>query len=190
MNTVRAGFAITGSFCTFSKVFAQIPKLVESGFELTPIMSQTVYSTDTRFGTAQSFIASIEQMTGRKVIHTVKDAEPIGPQALFDVLIIAPCTGNTLGKLAGGITDTSVTMAAKAHLRNARPIVIAIASNDALGASARNIGQLLNARNLYFVPFRQDDYVKKPTSLVADMSLIEKTVELALKGKQIQPVIL
>lgn len=185
---LRAGFAVTGSFCTFEKAFAQIPVLLEAGYELVPIMSQTSYTTDTRFGTAQSFIDRLEEQTGKKVIHTIRDAEPIGPKAMLDILIIAPCTGNTLGKLAGGITDTPVTMAAKAHLRNGRPIVIAVASNDALSASARNIGQLMNAKNIYFVPMRQDDFVKKPTSMVADMSLILPTVQAALEGRQLQPV--
>lgn len=185
---VRAGFAVTGSFCTFGKVVAQLPKLVESGYEIIPIMSEISYTTDTRFGTAQNFIEQIESITGKRIIHTIKDAEPIGPKALLDILIIAPCTGNTLGKLANGITDTPVTMAAKAHLRNGRPVLIAVSSNDAMAASARNIGVLMNAKNYFFVPMRQDDIQKKPTSLVADMSMILPAAKEALEGRQIQPI--
>ncbi|MDR3553035.1 MAG: dipicolinate synthase subunit B [Clostridia bacterium] len=185
---IRAGFAVTGSFCTFDQTFAQLPELIGAGFEILPIMSEAAYSTDTRFGTAKSFIELFEQIAGRSIVHTINDAEPIGPKALLDILIIAPCTGNTLGKLAGGITDTAVTMAAKAHLRNQRPVVIAVASNDALAASARNIGQLMNAKNIYFVPMRQDDFVKKPTSMVAEMGMLLPTVRAALEGRQIQPI--
>lgn len=185
---IRAGFAMTGSFCTFSQALDQLPALLEAGMDVVPIMSETAFSTDTRFGTAQSFIDKLESLTGNKVIHTIRDAEPIGPKALLDVIIVAPCTGNTLGKLAGGITDTAVTMAVKAHLRNLRPVVLAVASNDALAASSRNIGQLMNTKHIYFVPLRQDDSVKKPTSLVAKMGLLLPTVQAALEGRQLQPV--
>ncbi|WP_343252371.1 dipicolinate synthase subunit B [Ligaoa zhengdingensis] len=189
MNNIRVGFAICGSFCTFSKVLPEMQRLVDAGYEVWPIMSAISCTTDTRFGKAADFVAQIEEMCGRPIIKTIKDAEPIGPKALLDALVIAPCTGNTLGKLANGITDTSVTMACKAHLRNARPVVIAVSTNDGLGASARNIGQLLNVRNLYFVPYRQDDCIKKPTSLVADFTLIQPTLEHALKNLQLQPII-
>jgi dipicolinate synthase subunit B len=186
---MKAGFALTGSFCTFSKAIPQISSLKEAGFEVVPIMSEISYSTDTRFGRAADFCNEIETTAGREIIHTIVQAEPIGPQKLLDVLVIAPCTGNTIGKLAGGITDTCVTMAAKAHLRNGRPLVIAVATNDALGASARNIGSLLNTRNVFFVPMYQDDCNKKPTSLVADFDLIVQTVAEALHGRQIEPVL-
>jgi dipicolinate synthase subunit B len=187
--SIRVGLAITGSFCTFSNVMEQIPILLNEGFDITPIMSQMSYSTDTRFGIAQDFIDAIEKLTGKKIIYTIKEAEPIGPKNLLDILVIAPCTGNTMGKLASGITDTSVTMAAKSHLRNQKPLVISISSNDALGASARNIGQLSNAKNVYFVPYKQDDFVNKPASMVANFNLILPTIYAALEGKQFQPII-
>lgn len=187
---LTAGFAICGSFCTFSKTIPEIAVLKENGFDIIPIMSEISYTTDTRFGKAEDFIKQIEDICGRPVIHSIAGAEPIGPKSLLDILIIAPCTGNTLGKLAGGITDSSVTMAAKAHLRNAKPIVIAVSTNDALGASSKNIGSLINTKNIFFVPFRQDNTDKKPTSMVADMKLIPETVKAALEGRQIQPVIL
>lgn len=185
---IQAGFAMTGSFCTFSQALEQLPVLLGAGFDIQPIMSETAYVTDTRFGTARSFIDRLEALTGKQVIHTIRDAEPIGPRALFDVLIVAPCTGNTLGKLAGGITDTAVTMAVKAHLRNQRPVVLAAATNDALAATQRNIATLMNAKNIYFVPLRQDDCVKKPTSLVADMGRLLPAVQAALESRQLQPV--
>lgn len=188
--SIRAGFAVTGSFCTFSKAIPQIEELMKNGFEVLPILSEISYSTDTRFGTAQSFIDRIEKTTGREIIHTVKGAEPIGPKKLLDILIIAPCTGNTLGKLANGITDTSVTMSAKAHLRNGRPVLVAVSSNDALSASLKNIGMLMNAKNYYFAPMRQDNPAGKPTSLVADMTMIVPAAKEALEGRQIQPLLL
>ncbi len=186
----RIGFALTGSFCTFSKVMTELEKLIELGADVYPIMSEVAWSTDTRFGTAKDFIEKAENLTGKKVIHTIKDAEPIGPGAFLDALIIAPCTGNTLAKLSGAITDSGVLMAAKATLRNNKPVIIAISTNDGLGGSAKNIGSLLVRRNIYFVPFRQDDPVGKPDSLVADMTLIEKTLKNALEGHQIQPRII
>lgn len=190
-NPVRVGFAVTGSFCTFSKVIPQIVALVDAGFDVTPIMSENAYSYDTRFGTAADFRAKISDAAGGKeIIHSIQSAEPIGPKKLLDILIIAPCTGNTLGKLAYGINDTCVTMAAKAHLRNGRPLLIAVSTNDALSASARSIGTLLNTRNVYFVPMRQDDIVKKPASLVADFSMILPAAKAALNGKQTEPVLL
>lgn len=185
---LTVGFAMCGSFCTL-KSAVEVLKKLSASYNVIPIMSQVTYTTDTRFGKASDYIAQIENTTGNKVIHTIFDAEPIGPKKLLDALIIAPCTGNTLAKLNYGITDTSVTMAAKAHLRNARPLIIAVATNDALSNSAKNIGSLLNYKNIYFVPFSQDDSALKPTSCIADFSLIENTLVLALDGKQIQPII-
>lgn len=187
---MTAGFAITGSFCTFSRVIPQIENLKNAGFNIIPIMSEISYNTDTRFGKAEDFIKKIEEIAGNKIIHTIKDAEPIGPQNMLDILVIAPCTGNTLSKLAGGINDTPVTMSAKAHLRNGKPVVIAVSSNDALSTSAKNIGLLLNTRNYYFVPMLQDDIIKKQNSLVAQMELIVPTVQEALEGRQLQPVLM
>ena len=166
------GFALTGSFCTFSKVLKELEKVAETGANIVPIMSEIAYSTDTRFGTAEDFRTRIEAICHNPIIKTVKEAEPIGPKGYLDILVIAPCTGNTLAKLASGIADSSVTMAAKAHLRNQKPVVIAPSTNDGLGNAAKNIGVLLNNKNLYFVPFGQDDHVKKPNSLVADMTKI------------------
>lgn len=184
----RLGFAICGSFCTFKRVFCEMEALSEK-YEITPIFSEGAAAADTRFGKASDFLARAKEITGSEPIKTVCGAEPIGPKALLDVLLIEPCTGNTLGKLANGITDTAVTMAAKAHLRNGRPVVIAVSTNDALGASARNIGTLLNAKNIYFVPMRQDSPESKPNSMVADFSKTAETLEKSLAGKQLQPVI-
>ena len=185
---IKIGFAICGSFCTFSKVIPQIQAVKDAGYEVQPIMSGYSSVTDTRFGRAEDFVEQIEKICGRRIINTIVEAEPIGPKKLVDLMLIAPCTGNTLGKLANGINDTAVTMAAKSHLRNARPLLIAVSTNDALGASARNIGQLLNTKNIFFVPMRQDDPIKKPTSIVADFTQILPAVESALKGVQIQPI--
>lgn len=189
MNEKTIGFAMTGSFCTFRRVIDEIGNLCQTGATVIPIMSQNAYTTDTRFGSAADFIAEIESITGQKIIRTIAQAEPIGPKNYLDALIVAPCTGNTLAKLALGITDTPVTMAAKATLRNQKPVVIAVSTNDGLGGSGKNIGLLLNQQNLYFVPYGEDDPEHKPKSLVADMTKITKTVELALSGKQIQPVL-
>ncbi len=189
MSKANVGFAMCGSFCTFKKVIPQIEALVSLGYNVVPIMSQTAYMTDTRFGKAEDFNKKIKAVTGNKIIHTIFDAEPIGPKKLLDALIIAPCTGNTLGKMANGITDTSVTLAAKAHLRNARPVIIAVSTNDALGASAKNIGLLMNSKNIYFVPMRQDDPENKPNSIVADFEKIPETLEHVLtKGVQNEPL--
>ena len=189
MQNSRLGFAVCGSFCTHKDILPQLKILKEIGYMITPIVSEIVYSTDTRFGKAEDFIKNIEDICETKCINSVKAAEPIGPKALLDVLVIAPCTGNTLGKLANGITDSSVTMAAKAHLRNERPLVIAPSTNDALGASAKNIGALMNCKNIYFVPFRQDMPNFKPNSCISDFKLIPDTVSNALQGKQLQPMI-
>lgn len=188
ISYLNIGFALTGSFCTFSKVVPEIQNLVNKGAEVYPIMSEMAYSTDTRFGEVDYFRRTIENITGRKIIHTIKDAEPIGPRHYLDALIIAPCTGNTIAKTANGITDSTVTMASKAHLRNGKPLVIAVSTNDGLGTSAKNIGMLMNMQNIFFVPFNQDDPIKKPNSLVADMTKIIPTVECALDKVQIQPL--
>lgn len=188
MEGLSVGYAICGSFCTLRYAVDQIKILRDAGAVVTPIMSPIVYTTDTRFGKCADFIAEVEELCGKKIIHTVKDAEPIGPRNLLDVIVAAPCTGNTLGKLANGITDTSVTMALKAHLRNEKPVVLAVATNDALGASAKNIGLLFNSRHIFFVPLAQDDPKSKPNSLIADFSRIPETVTAAMNGKQLQPL--
>lgn len=180
---------MTGSFCTFARVIRELENLAATGASVYPIMSQTAYGTDTRFGTADSFRTKIEMICGNPIIKTVKEAEPIGPKSFLDLLIIAPCTGNTLAKLAAGITDTGVTMAAKAHLRGGKPVLIAVSTNDGLGNSAKNIGALLNYKGIYLVPFGQDDCIKKPNSLVADMAKILPAAEYALEFKQLQPVL-
>lgn len=186
----KIGFALTGSFCTFAKTIEQIKKLVEKGAEVIPIMSYNSYNLDTKFGDAKQYIENIEKITNKKIINTIQGAEPIGPQHLTDIMIIAPCSGNTLAKLANGITDTPVLMAAKSHLRNGNPFVIAISTNDGLSGSAENIGKLLNRNNYYFVPFRQDNPITKPRSLVFDADYIIKTLETSLDKEQIQPILL
>lgn len=190
MRKERIGFALCGSFCTHDKVLAELEKLCSEYETVLPIVSENCLYTDTRFGRAEELISKLEKLTGHSVMGSVEEAEPIGPKKLTDVLVIAPCTGNTLGKLANGITDTSVTMAAKAHLRNDRPVVVAMASNDGLSGAARNIGALLSRKNYYFVPFGQDDPMGKPCSLMADFSRIDETVRAALEGRQLQPVLL
>ena len=191
MSKETVGFALCGSFCTFKKVIPQMKKLVDEGYKVIPIMSPTAYSTDTRFGKAEDFNKEIEEMCNEKIIYTISGAEPIGPKELLDVLVIAPCTGNTLGKLSNGISDTSVTLATKAHLRNQRPVIIAVSTNDALGTSARNIGTLMNSKHIYFVPMRQDDHINKPNSIVADFKYIPETVkEVLATSKQPQPILL
>lgn len=187
---VRVGFAFCGSFCTFSQAMAALGRVRARYGDVTPIVSEASAVTDTRFGRACDFLAEMERICGKPVIDSIARAEPIGPKGLLDVLVICPCTGNTLAKLANGVTDTAVTMAAKAHLRNGRPVVLCPATNDGLAASARNIGALLDKKNVYFVPFRQDDPAKKPTSLVADFSKVEDTIDAALAGRQLQPVLL
>ena len=191
MEKETVGFALCGSFCTFKKVIPQMKKLVDEGYKVIPIMSHTAYNTDTRFGKAKDFNDEIEKICKEEIIHTITGAEPIGPKELLDVLVIAPCTGNTLGKLANVISDTSVTLATKAHLRNQRPVIIAVSTNDALGASAKNIGLLMNRKNIYFVPMEQDDYINKPNSIVADFKYIPDTVREVLATKsQPQPILL
>ena len=190
MRTERVGFALCGSFCTHAKVLRELEGICGEYEVVVPVVSEICQVTDTRFGTAKSFMTRVEELTGRRAIRSVVEAEPIGPKKLLDVLVIAPCTGNTLGKLAAGITDTAVTMAAKAHLRNDCPVVVAVASNDGLGGAARNLGELLVRKNYFFVPFGQDDPENKPCSLVADFSRIGETVEAALEGRQVQPLLL
>ena len=189
MRKERVGFALCGSFCTHAQVLRELERMCGEYETVLPIVSPVCTHTDTRFGTAEDVLAAVERLTGLSVIQTVRDAEPIGPKGLLDVLVIAPCTGNTLGKLAGGITDTAVTMAAKSHLRNQRPVVIAMASNDGLSGAAKNIGELLVRKGYYFVPFGQDDPDRKPCSLMADFTLIGETVRAALEGRQLQPLL-
>lgn len=189
MADVRIGFAVTGSFCTFKAVFPQMQLLVDQGFKVIPIMSQSAYETDTRFGRASDWVNMAQEITGEEVIHTIAQAEPIGPRKLLDLLIIAPCTGNTLGKLACGIYDTAPTLAVKSHRRNDRPVLIAVSTNDALAGSAAGIGLLQNRKGIYFVPYEQDDYRQKPASCVADFTKILPAAQAALEGRQLQPMI-
>lgn len=186
---MTVGFALCGSFCTYERVFPVMDRLSKS-YDVIPIFSQSAYSTDSRFGAAAEYIAKAEAICGKPVLHTLTDVEPIGPKKLLDALVVAPCTGNTLAKLAHSIADGPVTMAAKSHLRNGRPVVVAISTNDALGGAAENIGKLLARKHYFFVPFGQDDAFGKPTSVVADFSKIPQTLELALEGKQLQPLLL
>ncbi|MEZ0535731.1 dipicolinate synthase subunit B [Caldicellulosiruptoraceae bacterium PP1] len=186
----KIGFAFTGSFCTFDKLLPILNDLKNTGSKIIPIFSEKTQKTDTRYGKAKDIIDKIVDICGEKPILTLTDAEPIGPNKLFDIMIIAPATGNTVAKLANGITDGVVLMAAKAHLRNQRPLVLAVSTNDALGMNAKNIGLLLNTKNIYFVPFRQDDHKNKTNSLVAEYSLIIPTLIEALQNKQIQPLLL
>jgi len=186
---MKIGFAMCGSFCTFGQVFPIMEQLSRE-HSIVPIFSESAYTTDTRFGSAREHVHSAEMICGASAIHTIVQAEPIGPKKLFDLLLIAPCTGNTLAKLAHGIADGPVTMAAKSHLRNGRPVLIAVSTNDALGTAAENIGRLLARKHYYFVPFRQDDPSGKPRSMVADFSAIPQALESALKEQQFQPVII
>lgn len=187
---VSLGIALCGSFCTYEEVIPVISGLKERFGKITPIMSEISYATDTRFGSADDIRSAVELACGERVLSTIPEVEPIGPKSLFDALIVAPCTGNTLAKLAHGIADTSVTMACKSHLRNGRPIIIAVSTNDGLGANAGNIGSLLARKHIYFVPFYQNDPAERPNSLVADMELLPETVSLALKNEQLQPMLL
>ena len=182
------GYAFCGSFCTHKKSLEELKKLKAQGYDILPIMSDNVYNTTTRFGTSKHLIEEVEQITKNRVIHTIVDAEPLGPKISLDALIISPCTGNTLAKMARGITDTAVTMAAKAHLRSDRPLVLALCSNDALSANLQNISILLERKNVFFVPMRQDDPSGKPHSLVCEFSLLDSTFKGALERKQIQPL--
>lgn len=189
LNKLKIGYALTGSFCTFSKTLKQIEKLVNSGAEVFPIMSYNASSLDTRFGKAEFFKDRLKELTGHDIIKTITEAEPIGPMNMFDLLIVSPCTGNTLAKLANGIYDTPVTLAVKSHLRNQRPVLIGVSTNDALNSSAKNVGILMNYKNYYFIPMKQDDCEKKPFSVVCDFENTYDAVVMALGGKQIQPMI-
>lgn len=189
LSGCNVGFAISGSFCTFDKIKLQIKKLIDEGADVTPIFSFNSYNCDNRFTKAKDFVDEVCEITKKSGIKTIQEAEPIGPKAFLDVIVAAPCTGNTLAKLANGIVDTPVLMAIKAHLRNNKPVVIAVSTNDGLGINFTNIGKLMNYKNIFFVPFRQDDYIKKPNSLVADMSMIEQTILYAIEGVQIEPVL-
>ena len=190
MRKERVGFAVCGSFCTHEKVPQMLRELKGQYETVIPIISERVAETDTRFGKAKVLVEEMERITGEKVLCDIPSVEPIGPKGLLDILVIAPATGNTIAKLAAGITDGAVTMAAKSHLRNGRPVVVAMASNDGLSAGARNIGELLVRKNYYFVPFGQDSALLKPCSLMADFDLLLKTVDAALRGEQLQPVLL
>ena len=182
------GYAFCGSFCTHKQSLEELKKLKGEGYDILPIMSENVFTTDTRFGEAKKLIEEVESITGREVIHTIVDAEPLGPKIALDALVIAPCTGNTLAKIARGITDTAVTMTSKAHLRADRPLIIALCSNDALSANLQNISILLERKHVYFVPMKQDDPTRKPHSLISEFSLVSETLSYGLKGKQIRPI--
>ena len=186
----KIGFVLTGSFCTFSKTIPKIKELKNKGAKIIPIMSFNSYNTDTKFGNAKDFIDKIENICETKIIHTIKDAEPIGPKKMTDILVVAPCSGNTMSKLAYDIIDTPATMAVKSHLRNNLPVVIAPSTNNGLSGNAKSIGILLNRKNFYFVPFRQDNPITKPRSIVFDPEYIIKTIELAFENTQIQPILL
>ncbi len=189
LNKLNIGVAFTGSFCTFDKIFIELENLIKEGSNVYTIFSYASQNIDCRFGKSEEFISRAESITLTKPILTLEEAEPLGPQNMLDILIIAPCTGNTLAKLVNGITDTPALMAAKGHIRNNKPLVISLSTNDALGFNFKNIGTMLNSKNVYFVPFGQDNYSGKPNSMVAHTNLIIPTLEQALEGKQIQPVI-
>lgn len=186
---MTVGFALCGSFCTYGKVFPILEALSKK-YDVIPIFSETSQKTDSRFGKSEDFLSQAESVCGHAPLLTIPQVEPIGPKRILDLLVIAPCTGNTLAKLSNGIADGPVTMAAKSHLRNGRPVILAVSTNDALSGAAENIGRLLNRKHYYFVPFRQDDWAKKPTSMVADFERIPETIEGALEGRQVQPVVL
>ena len=189
MEPLQIGFALCSSFCTFATAIKEMASLAQNGASLLPIMSETAYQTNTRFGAAEEINATIERICQNPILYTIPQAEPIGPKGLLDILVVAPCTGNTLAKLAGGITDNTVTMACKSHLRNNRPVVIAISTNDGLSANLQNIGKLLARKQFYFVPFGQDNPSGKPNSLVADLSKLAPTIEKAMLGEQLEPIL-
>ena len=186
----RIGFVFTGSFCTFRKTINQLKNIIELKAEVLPIMSNNSYTMDTKFGKAQDFIDEIEEVTGRKILHTIQEVEPLGPKNMLDIIVVAPATGNTIAKLANDIVDGPAPMAVKSVLRRERPVVIAVSTNNGLSASGENIGKLLNRKHYYFVPFKQDNPITKPRSLVFDPTYLIKTIEYALDGEQIQPILL
>jgi dipicolinate synthase subunit B len=186
----KIGLVVTGSFCTLEESLPEISRLLKEGAQVFPVVSDSVHNFDTRFGSAEHWHNQLEEITGHRVISSIVEAEPIGPQKLFDLVVVAPCTGNTLAKLANGITDTPALMATKAHLRNLRPVVLAISTNDGLGINAKNLGLVLNMKNIYLVPFGQDNPLEKANSLVAHLDLLTDTVVAALEGRQLQPVLL
>lgn len=188
MSKIRLGLAMCGSFCTYERAFAEFEKIREGDFDIFPIMSEISAASDTRFGRAEDHIARLEAISGKKVINTIVAAEPIGPKKLLDVLVIAPCTGNTMAKISRGVTDSSVSMACKSHLRNQRPVVIALASNDILGGNAENLGRLFVRKNIYFLPMYQDDPEGKPASVFADLGYLQEAITAALEGRQLQPL--
>ena len=190
LKNKKIGFCMTSAFGEFENIILQIKELLKEEASILPIMSYNAYSKDTRFGKATDFIQKIEELTGNKIIHNIEGAEPIGPKKLTDIMIIAPCTGNTLAKLSLGISDSPITLAAKSHLRNNNPLVIALSTNDGLSGNAENLGRLLNRKNCYFVPFKQDNPITKPNSIVSDFSYIKRTLEYALDNEQIQPILL
>lgn len=190
LNGVKIGFVLTGSFCTFKKTIPKIKELINQGAEVIPIMSYNSYNLDTKFGKAEEFINEIKEISGKDIIHTIQDAEPIGPKKMTDIMVVAPCSGNTISKLAVDIIDTPSLMAIKSHLRNNRPLVIAPSTNNGLSGNAENIGKLLNRRNYYFVPFSQDNPITKPRSIVFDFDYLIKTIKFALDGEQISPILL
>ena len=190
LENIRIGFVMTGSFCTFRKAIDQLKKIIKLGAKVVPIMSVNSYDMDTKFGKAEDFIKEIEEITGNKVLHTIQEVEPIGPKDMLDILVVAPASGNTIAKLANDIIDGPATMAVKSHLRRERPVVIAISTNNGLSGAGENIGKLFNRKHYYFVPFRQDNPITKPRSIVFDPSYLIKTIEEALDGEQIQPMLL
>ena len=190
IKDMKIGYALTGSFCTIRESLKQMQNLVGNGAKVTPILSYSVSSTDTRFITKAELMSQVEVITGNKPIIDITGAEPIGPKKLMDIIIVAPCTGNSIAKIANGVSDTPVTLACKAHMRNNRPVLLAVSTNDGLGANAVNIGKLINMKNIYLVPFKQDMPAEKPNSLVAELSLLEKAALSAIEGKQLQPLIL
>lgn len=190
LKGIKIGFVLTGSFCTFQKVIPKMKELIKQEAEIIPIMSFNSYRLDTKFGKAEEFIGEIEEITGKKIIHTIPEAEPIGPKKMTDIMVMAPCSGNSMAKLACDIIDTPAVMAAKSHLRNNRPLVITPSTNNGLSGNAENIGKLLNRKNYYFVPFRQDNPITKPRSIVFDAEYLIKTIQYALDGEQISPILL
>lgn len=189
MNGEKIGFCITGSYCTFGKIIPELEKLVDK-YDVFPVFSFNVANTDTRFYKAEEFYYDIKRITGKTPITTIPGAEPFGPSKIMDLMVIAPCSGNTLAKLNNAVTDTPVLMAVKAHLRNNRPALLAVSTNDGLSANGKNIGEMMNKKNIFFVPFSQDNYVSKPNSLVAHYDLLCPAVEAALENKQIQPILM